>query len=129
MLTAVFLQTHLLGSADAVQMLHRTIISIGSLPINRSIYLQEVRPQKQSTGSGKSKPENTLGKYCTCTMGIVDVRNLSKFPATATVAATFTSAAVMAIVVAVDTTTVFDEAVHEESSDPTLVANQRHWNW
>jgi len=57
MLTAVFLQTHLLGSADAVQMLHRTIISIGSLPINRSIYLQEVRPQKQSTGSGKSKPE------------------------------------------------------------------------
>jgi len=65
------------------------------LPINRSIYLQEVRPQKQSTRSGKSKPENTLGKYCTCTMGIVDVRNLSKFPATATVAATFTLATVM----------------------------------
>ena len=99
------------------------------LPINRSIYLQEVRPQKQSTRSGKSKPENTLGKYCTCTMGIVDVRNLSKFPATATVAATFTSTTLIAIVVAVDTTTVFGEAVHEESSGPTLVANQRHWNW
>ena len=99
------------------------------IPINRSIYLQEVRPQEQSTRSGKSNPKNTLGKYCACTMGIVDVRNLSKFPATATVAATFTSTTLIAIVVAVDTTTVFGEAVHGESSDPTLVANQRHWNW
>ena len=38
MLTAVFLQTHLLGSADAVQMLHRTILCTGS-PSHQSQYI------------------------------------------------------------------------------------------
>ena len=45
MLTAVFLQTHLLGSADAVQMLHRTIISIGS-PSHQS---QHIPPRSKTT--------------------------------------------------------------------------------
>ena len=45
MLTAVFLQTHLLGSADAVQMLHRTIICIGS-PSHQS---QHIPPRSKTT--------------------------------------------------------------------------------
>jgi len=69
-----------------------------------------------------SKHENTLGKYYTCTKAVVDVRNLSKFPASATIAATFTSAAVVAtVVVVMDATNGgFDEAVDEESSEPNL---------
>lgn len=95
-LTAVLLRTHLLGSADAVQMLHRTNISIRS-PYDQSqhIPLRSKTTTQQSTGSEKSKPENTLGKYGTSTMGIAYVKNFSKFPAAATVAATFTSAIVI----------------------------------
>jgi hypothetical protein len=56
-----------------------------------------------------------LGKYCAVTEGVVEVRNLSKFPASSAAAATFTSQA--AAVATVDATDGLDEVVDEESSD------------
>lgn len=94
-----------------------TILSIGSPSYQpEQIHLRSQTTTQQSTEAAKRNPENTLGKYCAVTEGVVEVRNLSKFPASATAAAaTFTSGA--AAVVAVDATDGFDEVVDEESSD------------
>lgn len=59
---------------------------------------------QQPTEAAKSNPEDTLGKYCAVTEGIVEVRNLSKFPA------------------AVDATDGLDEVVDEESSESTRLS-------
>jgi hypothetical protein len=66
-----------------------------SLPWKKSNQVKIVTINKSGAFS---KPENTLGKYYTCTKAVVDVRNLSKFPASTTVAVTFTSAAIVATV-------------------------------
>lgn len=62
-----------------------------------------------------------MDKYCTGTEGVVEVRNLSKFPASSAAAApaviTFSSPAVFVVVVAVDATDGFDDVVDEESSE------------
>jgi hypothetical protein len=67
-----------------------------------------------------------LGKYCAVTEGVVEVRNLSRFPASCTdpvpAAATFTSTAVVVVVVAMDATDGFEDVVDEESSESTRLS-------